>query len=179
VVLLVVRRPAREIAVVDLPALECSCTDTAAPGRLPVHGHGVSDNVTTLLLLRENVTLSGLELFAPGAGEQRSSPRVIRCRDSRLAQWLPVTVQEEGIRRNPGLRESILGHPGGLVSLGQALGAEALASVVNGKRAIEEGVDIDPCARVTASAWPGMHLEEAAVELHRVIVGDGALSLDM
>jgi hypothetical protein len=89
-----------------------------------------------------------------------------------------VTVLQEGIRSQPRLRESIVRDPGGPVSLGPPLGAEALASVVNGERAIEEGVDIDPRARVTASARPGMHLKAAAVELHGVVMCDGASILE-
>ena len=92
-----------------------------------------------------------LELFSPSADEQRSSPRVIRRRDVRLMEWLPVAVQKEGIRTPPGLSASLLGHPGGTLSLWEPLGGEPLAPMVDGERPVEEGVDIDPRARVTAS----------------------------
>ncbi len=54
------------------------------------------------------------------------------------------------------------------------LGAETLAPVVDGERAVEEGVDIDTRASVAAPAGAGMDLEEGSVELHRVVVRDGA-----
>ncbi len=56
----------------------------------------------------------------------------------------------------------------------QPLGAETLAVVVDGEGAVEERVDIDTRARVAAPAGAGMDLEEDAVELHRVVVRDGA-----
>jgi len=56
----------------------------------------------------------------------------------------------------------------------QPLGAETVAVVVDGERAVEESVDIDTRARVAAPAGAGMDLEEDAVELYRVVVRDGA-----
>ncbi len=58
------------------------------------------------------------------------------------------------------------------------LDAETLAPVVDGERAVEEGVDIDPRASKAAPAWAGMDLEEGPVELHGVVVGDGAPVLE-
>jgi len=80
----------------------------------------------------------GLELFAPSAGEQHPSPRMIWCRGAWLSEWLPVSVRQGGIRRRPELRESILGHPGGPVPLRKPLGAEPLPPVGDGERAAEE-----------------------------------------
>ncbi len=116
----------------------------------------------------------GLELFAPSAGEQRPSPRMIRCRDAWLSEGLPVTVRQKGIRIRPGFRESILGHPRVPLSMRKPLGAETLAVVVDGERAVEEGADVDARASVAAPVWAGMDLEEGSVELHRVVVRDGA-----
>lgn len=58
------------------------------------------------------------------------------------------------------------------------LGAETLAPVVDSERAVEERVDIDPRSRVAAAAGAGMDLEEGPVELHRVVVRDGAPVLE-
>ena len=60
----------------------------------------------------------------------------------------------------------------------ERLGAQAPASVVNGKGAIEVGVDIDAGSGVAASTGPRLELEEAPIELHGVIVLDGALVLE-
>ena len=117
-------------------------------------------------------------MFAPSAGEQWPSPRMIRRRNARLSEWLPLAVQKEGIRTRPGLRASLLGHPGGPLSPWEPLDAEPLASVVDRECAVEEGVDIDSRTRVTPPAGSGLHLEEAAVELHRVVVRDGAPILE-
>ena len=59
------------------------------------------------------------------------------------------------------------------MSMRQPRGAEPLAPVVDGERAVEESVDIDPCASMAAPAWTGVDLEEASVELHRIVVRDG------
>ncbi len=119
----------------------------------------------------------GLELFAPSASEHRVSPRMVRCWDAGLPEWLPATVGE-GIQLRPGLSEPILGHPGRPLSRRKLLGAEPLAPVVDGERAVEEGVDIDPRSSVAAAAWAGMDLEEGTVELHRVVVRHGAPVLE-
>ncbi len=58
------------------------------------------------------------------------------------------------------------------------LGAEPLAPVVDGERAVEEGVDIDARSSVAASAWTGMDLEEGTIELHGVVMRDGAPVLE-
>lgn len=113
-------------------------------------------------------------MFGPSAGEQRPSPRMVRCRDAWFSEGLPITVRQKGVRIRPGFRESILGHPGVSLSMRQPLGAETLVVVVNGERAVEEGADVDARARVAAPVWAGMDLEKGAVELHRVVVCDGA-----
>ena len=64
------------------------------------------------------------------------------------------------------------------MSLWESLDAEPLAAVVDGECAIEEGMDIDSRTRVTPPTGSGLHLEEAAVELHRVVVRDGAPILE-
>jgi hypothetical protein len=56
----------------------------------------------------------------------------------------------------------------------QSLGAETLAVVVDDERAIEESVDIDTRASVAAPTGAGMDLEEGSVELHRIVMRDGA-----
>lgn len=89
-----------------------------------------------------------------------------------------MSVRQEGIWRRPGLSESILGHPGGSLTMRKPLGAEPLATVVDGERAVEEGVDIDTRASVAAPPWAGMDLQEGAIELDRVVVGDGARVLE-
>lgn len=99
---------------------------------------------------------------------------MIRCRDAGRADWRPGAVREEGIQSRPRFRESILGYPGGPVARRKPLGAEPLALVVDGARAVEEGVDINACASVAASPRTGMDQEEGTVELHRVVVCDGA-----
>src|SRR5579864_4419132 len=115
-----------------------------------------------------------LELLSPSRGQQRPSPRVIGCRDAWRTTRLRVPVRREGIRGRSGFSASILGHPGGALSMRQPLGAEPLVLVVDGERAVEEGEDIDPHASVAAPARAGMDLEEGSVELHRVVVRDGA-----
>jgi hypothetical protein len=60
----------------------------------------------------------------------------------------------------------------------ELLGAETLAAVVDGQRAIEVGVDVHPRSSVAAPTGTGPKLEEAPVELHGVIVLDGALILE-
>ena len=114
-----------------------------------------------------------LKLFTSSGGEHCLSPRMIWRRDGWLSAWL-VSGRQAGIRRRPGLSESILGHPGRPMTMRQPLGAEPLAPVVDGERTVEEGVDIDPRARVAAAAWTGKDLEERPVERHRVVMRDGA-----
>lgn len=60
----------------------------------------------------------------------------------------------------------------------ERLGAETLAAVVHGERAIEVGVNLDAGTGVAASTGPGPELEEAPIELHGVITLDGALVLE-
>lgn len=112
------------------------------------------------------------------SGQQCPSPRVIGCRDAWLTTWLLVTVGQESIRGRSGFSTSILGHPEGPLSMRKPLGAETLAPVEDGERAVEEGVDIDTRSGVATSAWTGMDLEEASVELHGVVVCDGAPVLE-
>ncbi len=57
-------------------------------------------------------------------------------------------------------------------------GAETLPVVVDRERAVEEGVDIDARSRVAAPSGAGVDLEEGPVELHRVVVRDGAPVLE-
>ena len=64
------------------------------------------------------------------------------------------------------------------MSLRKPLGAEPLAAVVDGEHAVEEGVDIDARASIAASGWAGVDLEEGTVELHGVVVRDGAPVLE-
>ncbi len=64
------------------------------------------------------------------------------------------------------------------MSLRKPLGAETLAPVVDRERAVEEGVDIDTRARVAAPAGTGVDLEEGTIELHGVVVRDGAPVLE-
>ena len=58
------------------------------------------------------------------------------------------------------------------------LGAEALAPVIDGECAIQMSVDLDADSGKAASTRPGPELEEAPVQLHGVIVLDGALVLE-
>jgi len=82
-------------------------------------------------------------------------------------------------RMRRALNESFLGPPRGLWGLvRERLGAQALAAVVDGQRAIEVGVDLDAGSGVAASTGPRPDLEEAPIELHRVIVLDGTLVLE-
>ncbi len=79
----------------------------------------------------------------------------------------------------PALKGLLLGAPRGLCNPSwERLGAQALAAVIDGERAIEVGVDLDAGSGIAASAWPGPELEEAPVELDGVIVLDGALVLE-
>lgn len=117
-------------------------------------------------------------MFAPSAGEQRPSPRMIRCRDAWVSEWLPVIVRQEGIRIRSGLRESILGHPGGPWSMRKSLGVEMLPTVVDSERAVKEGVDLDARPSVAALVGSRTELEEASVELDGVIGRDCAAVLE-
>src|SRR5579864_3288556 len=103
---------------------------------------------------------------------------MIRCRDAGLPGWRPGIVRGKGIEVRPGLSASIPGHPGGRLSRRKSFGAEPLALVVDGERAVEEGVDIDARASVAAPGWAGMDLEEGTVQLHGVVVRDGAPVLE-
>jgi hypothetical protein len=120
----------------------------------------------------------GLKLFAPSAGEERPSPRVIWRGDARRSGRLPIGGRQEGIRGRRGLRASILGHSGGPVAVRKPLGTETLAPIEDGERAVEEGVDVDARSSVAAPAWTGIDLEEGTIELHGVVVGDGATILE-
>ena len=57
-------------------------------------------------------------------------------------------------------------------------GADPVPAVIDRERAIQMRVDIDAQARVAAARGAGAELEEAPVELHGVIVLDGALVLE-
>jgi hypothetical protein len=72
----------------------------------------------------------------------------------------------------------ILGHPERPLSMREPLGAETLAPIVDAERAIEEGVDIDTRSCVAASAWARVDLKEGTVELHCVVVREGAPVLE-
>lgn len=79
----------------------------------------------------------------------------------------------------PVLTGLLLGAPRGLCNPSwERLGGEALAAVIHGERAIQMCVDIDAGSGIAASARPGPELEEAAVDLHGVVVLDGALVLE-
>ena len=58
------------------------------------------------------------------------------------------------------------------------LGTETLAPIEDGERAVEEGVDVDARSSVAAPAWTGIDLKEGTIELHGVVVGDGATILE-
>jgi len=76
-------------------------------------------------------------------------------------------------------KESLLGPSRGLCDPSwERLGAQALAAVIHSERAIQMCVDVDAGSGIAASTWPGPELEEAPVELHGVIVLDGALVLE-
>ncbi len=62
--------------------------------------------------------------------------------------------------------------------MGQPLGGEPMATVIDRQRAIEVGVDVDAGPGVAAAARAGLELQQAAVELDRVIVPDGPLVLE-
>lgn len=77
------------------------------------------------------------------------------------------------------LNESLLGLSRGLCHPWlERLGSEALAAVVHGERAIQMCVDVDAGSGIAAATWPGPELEEAAAELHGVIVLDDASVLE-
>jgi len=79
----------------------------------------------------------------------------------------------------PVLKGSLLGAPRGLCNPSREhLGAQALAAVIHSERAIQMCVDVDAGSGIAASTWPGPELEKAPVELHGVIVLDGALVLE-
>jgi len=59
----------------------------------------------------------------------------------------------------------------------EVLGDESLASVRDREPAVEMGVDIYPEPGIAAAAGAGAELEEAAIQLHGVVVLDGALVL--
>ncbi len=76
------------------------------------------------------------------------------------------------------LMDSPRGPHSGLHPAWERRSVEALAAVIHGKRASEMRVNLDAEAGIAASAWSGPHLEEAPVELHGVVVLDGALVLE-
>jgi len=57
---------------------------------------------------------------------------------------------------------------------GEASGGEGLAAIGDSDGPIQMRVDVDASAGEAASTRPGAELDEAAVQLHRVIVLDGA-----
>lgn len=120
----------------------------------------------------------GVELHAPYSWPG-SSPWVIRRRDVALPGRLIAVSWEKGIRMPRVLKESLLGLFWGPCKVSrERLGAQALAAVVDGERAIEMSMDLDTGAGVAASTGPRPDLEEAPIELHRVIVLDGTLVLE-
>ena len=62
--------------------------------------------------------------------------------------------------------------------MGQPLGRKALAPVVDCQCPVQVRVDIDARRSIAPAARPGQELEQAAVELDRVIVPDGPLVLE-
>lgn len=107
-----------------------------------------------------------------------SPPGMIRRRDVLLPGWLLAAFPQGGIRTRRALPGALLGPPRGPMTGRELLGAKTLATVVDGQRAIEVGVDVHPRSSVAAPTGTGLELEEAAVELHGVIVLDGALVLE-
>jgi hypothetical protein len=104
---------------------------------------------------------------------------MIGWRDVRLKRRLVAVAWDRGIWTPLAPKELLLGPPRGLLcSTRKRPGAQALTAVIDGERAIEVGADLDAEAGIAASARPGADLEEAPVELHGVIVLDGALVLE-
>jgi len=68
--------------------------------------------------------------------------------------------------------------PHGTVEARQRGGAQPLAPIVDGERAIEVEMDIDPRAGIAAAARSGPKLQRALAELKGVVVGDGAAVLE-
>ncbi len=103
-----------------------------------------------------------------------SSPGMIRRRDVLLPGWRLAARPQGGIRIRLARPEALLGPPRGPMTGRERLGAETLAAVVGGQRAIEVGVDVHPRSSVAAPTGTGPKLEEAPIELHGVIPLDGA-----
>lgn len=74
--------------------------------------------------------------------------------------------------------DSLLRPLSGTRPSGEHLRTEALPSVIHGARAIQMGVNVNAGAGIAAAAWPGAELKETPVELHGVVVLDGALVLE-
>lgn len=81
---------------------------------------------------------------------------------------------ERGSRTRIGWRDSILGQRRGPMPAGEAGGGEGLAAIGDRDGPIQMRVDVDARAGEAAPTRPGTELDEAAVQLHRVIVLDGA-----
>ena len=62
--------------------------------------------------------------------------------------------------------------------MGQPLGGEALATVIDRQRPVQVRVDINARLGIGAAAGTGLELQPATVELDCVIVRDGALVLE-
>ncbi len=62
--------------------------------------------------------------------------------------------------------------------MGQAFGGKALATVIDRQRPVQVRVDIDARTGIGAAARARLELEQATVELDRIIVPDGALILE-
>jgi hypothetical protein len=73
-----------------------------------------------------------------------------------------------------GCWDSILGQRRGPMSAGEARGGEGLAAIGDSDGAIQMRVDVDAGAGEAAPSRPGAELDEAAIQLDRVIVLDGA-----
>ena len=103
---------------------------------------------------------------------------MIRRRDGPLPGRLLAVTGERGRGTSLALQDSRRGPPSGRRPSREGLGGEALAAVIHGERAIEMRMHLDAQAGIAAAARPGLKLEDAAVELHGVIVLDGALVLE-
>lgn len=77
-----------------------------------------------------------------------------------------------------GYRGARLKMPDASVRARQARDAQSLAAVIDGQRAIEVRVDVDPRAGIAAAAAAGVDLQGPVAELKRIIGGDGAAMLE-
>lgn len=103
---------------------------------------------------------------------------MIHRRDGLRSGRLRAVAGQRGSGRSLVLQEARLGALRGRRPAWERLRTEALAPVVYSERAIQVGVNLDAGAGIAAAAWPGGELKETSVELHRVIVLDGARVLE-